>query len=900
MPNRTPLKLFIFISLLIALIDITFVGIAFLQNRAIVIKNFEKEAENQIATFRHDVKTTSESMLQIATFVANDPHVQKSFFEGKTAVENEGGGTGAEQAAKARAELLTLVAPSWDKITQKYFARQLHFHLAPGSLSFLRVHKPKKFGDRMDDVRFTIVDANKMQQETSGFETGRVYSGIRGVQVVFATDPLTQQRVHIGAVEAGTSFHDLVTMLSKTYQNNIAVVLTKEHLKTKVWAEYLNKRLQESPPLTDNLIIEETTSEEIRELFKADNIIKYRTDKIKIIQRGSRFFVMSRHPLRDYRGSINSELADVGEVIFWKDITAFRKEFFENVNLNIIYAITVFIIVEGLLFFGIRRNSYRLNKIIAIKSQQLAEEIKLNQEAKENLQNSEEQKHLILNATGEGIYGVDIQGHLIFINPAACEMLGYEEVELIGEKAHEKIHHSFINGDPYPSKQCPMTQTLTKGIPIQIYDEVLWRKEGDYFYVKYTSSPIYQQETLIGAVISFDDMSEQNEILHDLVEAKEEAETANKAKSEFLSHMSHELRTPLNAILGFAQLLEIDDEPALSEEQQESVGYIMTGGKHLLSLINDVLDLAKIDAGKVELDIKAIDLKSLIEECVALVETLATAREIKIHLKNIPKVSVLADYLRLKQVLLNLASNAIKYNRHGGSLTIDCQSNDNHKLSIAVTDTGTGIPEEKRAAVFQPFDRLGSENSDIEGTGIGLTITKQLIEAMNGCIDFKSTLGTGTTFWIEIPLADTPDSESKGTVVEIEKEVIKLPNPSKPKCKILYVEDTPANVTLMTLILKRYAYIELLNAENAELGIAMAIKEVPDIILMDIQLPTMNGIQALGLLQKNPITAEIPVLAVSAAAMSEDIEKALQAGFVDYITKPFNVNELIHSIEKLL
>ena len=894
---QTPTKLFIIISCILALLDASFVGLAFYQTRNTIRENFEKEAENRYATFKHDLEITEENMLQIATFVANDPRIQTAFLHGKNAVEEEGGGKGAEKAAKARAELFNIVAPSWEKMTQKYIVRQLHFHLGPGSVSFLRVHKPNKFGDRMDDVRFTIVDANKTLHETSGFETGRVYSGIRGVQPVFTIDPNTQKQIHIGAVEAGTSFHDLLEKLSQTYNSNIAILLTLDHLKNKVWAEYLDKRLKKTPPLDENLVIEETTSADIRALLNSKNIvIKYNTDKIKIIKWNKLFFVISKHPLRDYRGTLNPEEKDVGQIVFWKDITALHNKFLADVKLNIVYAITAYIVVELLLFFGIRRTTARLNDIIEQKTEQLANESLLKKQTEENYQHAEEQKDLILKSVGEGIYGVDNQGLINFINPAACKMLGYQEHEVIGQSAHEKLHHSFINGKKYPHEQCPMFTTLTKGIPANIYDEVFWRKDKSYFFVKYTCAPVFQEKTITGAVVLFDDITERKKYRQALIEAKEQAETANQAKSEFLSRMSHELRTPLNAILGFGQLLQEDSESPLTQEQQESLSYIMSGGSHLLSLINEVLDLAKIDAGKVALDIKDIHLHPLIKECIALIETLAAKRNIAIVLKNIPDIKVLADYTRLKQVLLNLTSNAIKYNNEGGLLTIDCKLQSDNRIAILVSDTGMGIPENKRQSVFQPFDRLGSENSNIEGTGIGLTITKRLVEAMNGKIDFESTLGKGSTFWIEIPLVKKQEADLN--TVSVNAEISHQATFINKQIKILYVEDNPANITLMQLILKRYSQVMLFIAHNAEFGLAIAEKEYPDIILMDIHLPGMDGLSALKMLKDNRKICDIPVIAVSASAMPQDIEKALSAGFIAYVTKPFHVKELIQTIEK--
>jgi cell division protein FtsL len=256
LPQST--KLFLLLSLLIAMCDVAFVGIAYRQSQNALVTALEQEAKNQHASFRNSFKETVNNMLQIATFVANDQRIQQAFLKGKVAVESEGGGKGQKQAQIARDDLLTIVAPSWAEMTKQFKARQLHFYLGPGSTSFLRVHKLSKFGDNMDNVRYTIVDANNTLSATSGFETGRIYSGIRGVQPVFALSPDSNKKIHVGAVESGISYHDLLQNLSQTFDVNIAVLLTMEHIKANVWPDFLNKRFKKSPPFGD-LVVEETS-----------------------------------------------------------------------------------------------------------------------------------------------------------------------------------------------------------------------------------------------------------------------------------------------------------------------------------------------------------------------------------------------------------------------------------------------------------------------------------------------------------------------------------------------------------------------------------------------------------------------------------------------------------------
>ena len=322
--SKSSTKLFLVLSVIIALLDITFVGITFYQSRLSLIANFEKEAATQHATFGNSFKETTNNMLQIATFVANDPRVQQTFLKGKLAVEQEGGGSGKQLASHAREELLQIVGSSWAEMTKQFNARQLHFHLGPGSTSFLRVHKTHKFGDNMDNVRYTIVDANKNLQATTGFETGRVYSGIRGVQPVFAIDPKTLAKTHVGAVESGISYHDLLNNLSKTFNIDIVVLLHMEHIQSNVWPSLLAKRLKRNPQF-GNYVIEEATSQDFKQILTQSvnkNAINFDNDKIKCISWDKRFFVTSEIPLRDYRGTIDPTLKDAGKIVFWQDVTA--------------------------------------------------------------------------------------------------------------------------------------------------------------------------------------------------------------------------------------------------------------------------------------------------------------------------------------------------------------------------------------------------------------------------------------------------------------------------------------------------------------------------------------------------------------------------------------------------
>jgi CheY-like chemotaxis protein len=383
----------------------------------------------------------------------------------------------------------------------------------------------------------------------------------------------------------------------------------------------------------------------------------------------------------------------------------------------------------------------------------------------------------------------------------------------------------------------------------------------------------------------------------ELTNAKSAAEKANLAKSDFLSSMSHELRTPLNAILGFAQLME-SDSPLPTPSQKESIAQILQAGWYLMELINEILDLAMIESGRLSWSLEPMALTEVMLECQTMIEPQAQKRGVRITFPMIDSPCFIkGDRTRVKQVLINLLSNAIKYNQTGGSVVVECGACGPQRIRISVRDTGAGLSPEKLAQLFQPFNRLGQEASGEEGTGIGLMVTKRLVELMGGAIGVASTVGEGSVFWIELVVAAAPQLAAG----EVEVVVASQPQIQNAALRtLLYVEDNPANLQLVEQIVARRPDMRLLSARNGTLGIELARASQPDVILMDINLPGMSGIKAMQILRADATTAHIPVVALSANAIPRDIERGLEAGFFRYLTKPIRVNEFMETLDVAL
>jgi PAS domain S-box-containing protein len=496
---------------------------------------------------------------------------------------------------------------------------------------------------------------------------------------------------------------------------------------------------------------------------------------------------------------------------------------------------------------------------------------------------------------------------LITTDPSGIITDGNKQMEaLTGCTRDELIGAPFKNYFTDPERAEAAIKLVLSEKKVTNYELTARARDGKQTVVSYNASTFYDRDrTLQGVFAAARDVTERKSFEQALQEsnvemesAKSAAEKANLAKSDFLSAMSHELRSPLNAILGFAQLME-SASPLPTDSQKESIAQILQAGWHLLKLINEILDLAVIESGKVSLSLEPVSLCEVLSECQAMMDAQAIQHGIQMTFPVMDKPSfVWADQTRLKQIIINLLSNAIKYNKANGTVIVKCEVQESDRIRIIVNDTGAGLVPDKIAQLFQPFNRLGQEASGVAGTGIGLVVTKQLVELMDGVIGVESSVDVGSQFWVELRSTAAPDLR-----VEQSKQSAPYlpPSPDNPiQSSLLYIEDNPANMKLVVQLIELRSDIKLLTAVNGTLGIELARAFQPDMILMDINLPGISGIEALKILREDPCTAHIPVVALSANAMLRDIDLGLEVGFFRYLTKPIRVKEFMETLDVVL
>lgn len=498
----------------------------------------------------------------------------------------------------------------------------------------------------------------------------------------------------------------------------------------------------------------------------------------------------------------------------------------------------------------------------------------------------------IMDTVEQGITVVGPDWRFVYVNPAyermagrpAAELIGRSPVELFGDGNERDLERA--RGDRAEGRSSSYEMTLD-------------RPDGTEVEVLVTGVPRVRDGAFDGTISVVSDVTERNRRLRELRAARDDAEQANEAKSQFLSRMSHELRTPLNAILGYSQLLDLDQ---LTSDQHDSVERIKHAGKHLLALINEVLDLSRIEAGHEDVMLEPVTVASALDTAMRMVKPLASERSIRMS-RTVDRddTAVSADAKRFQQVLLNLLSNAIKYNREGGSITVTSRALDEATLRISVRDSGVGIADEKLHRLFMPFDRLDVNELDaVEGTGIGLALTKRLVEVMGGRIGAESSHGEGSTFWIELPLVTQAegDGERAGDGVTGGEDQVSPAGQSASRALLaVYVEDNLANLELVRKIAARTTHLELQGAMDGSLGLDLIRTQQPDFVLLDLRLPGMSGEEVLDALEADPATRRIPVIVLSADVSKERILALLERpSVVSFLAKPIDVEQLLDTI----
>lgn len=506
-------------------------------------------------------------------------------------------------------------------------------------------------------------------------------------------------------------------------------------------------------------------------------------------------------------------------------------------------------------------------------------------QSRHELESAWQANQLIMDNSQDVICTIDEHGRFVTVNAACQDLWGYSPNELIGRPSIDFVapehRERTLEADGNARRVGKLNDFVNRYI----------RKDGGLVDVLWSAS--WSESNRVYFCVAHD-VTERQRSEDRLRAAKEEADRANKAKSEFLSRMSHELRTPLNAILGFSQLLERQNP---TEAQRNRISYIINAGRHLLELINEVLDISRIEAGRMELSVEPVSIVDAVREAADLVRPLAAERSTELVLSaERSEVYVLADRQRLKQVLLNLFTNAIKYTPKAGRVAVSVAAANTNTFRVIVSDTGPGIAADKLARLFTPFDRLGAEQSDVQGTGLGLAVSQRLVQAMGGAIGVDSDVGRGSTFWVELPQSKSPLEELAKNRPSPTRRI--APAVEQTKLTILYIEDNLSNLRLVEQILEDELDVELITAMQGRIGIDMAKRHTPDLIFLDLHLPDTPGWEVLAQLRADERTRAIPTIIISADATRGQIERLMQAGARQYLTKPLDVNEFLRVLEK--
>lgn len=691
------------------------------------------------------------------------------------------------------------------------------------------------------------------------------------------------------------SLQSLNSKMNEAVQESFAYLVSGDvHEKEEFlkWAEHITQNNEKFFPADEQNIAElgETREEEERVLY--DKIVSEHKVLIKIakimFEEYEKAGTVSSQVFQQYEEKIDSVTSFLNKAIEIEkeEIEYLHQTALSRINRyeNTIYGVALISLILSI-GLGVSLSKSLANEGMKLANKALQSEIAEKEEAKEKLRSERQNLYQMLDSLPIAFHLQAPDYSVPFANKVFRERFGSPQKRYCYDLMHKRSQ---------PCEVCTTFKVFDHGeIETTVWDSVDGRSYITVCtpFTDIDGSPLVMEMAL--------DITEQENAKKEAIMAREEAEKSNRAKSEFLTRMSHEFRTPMNAILGFSQLLNMDQKNPLNSIQQKNVLHIMKAGEHLLELINEILDLSKIESGKISLSIEEVLIAPLISETLELVHPMLEEKKLSVVTpsSDAPALIVRADRVRLKQILLNLMHNAIKYNRYGGSITISHIKPNDLEVQISVQDTGIGIHPKHIENIFKPFQRADSDNSATEGTGIGLTISQKLALLMRGALDVESKEGQGSCFCITLPAGKEFTSSPK-----IEPAVWpELPGHENNgnKFKVLYVEDSPANMELVSAILFRHN-IKLLQAPDASLGIELAKAHSPDLILMDINLPGIDGYEALRILKTDPLTNSIPVIALSADGMESDIKKGLSAGFTEYISKPIQITSFLTTVNKYL
>ena len=731
--NSNPWKNFWVVTAFIVLTDAFFILINYRSAWQTLEQDILSRNRHIRAAFDISLMSTATNMQQIATYIANEAYVPAVFLEGKKAVEEEGGGPGGNKAALVRRKLYEHVRPGWEKMTQDYDVRQLHFHLGPGSLSFLRVHAPHKFGDRMDKVRYTIVDCNAARIPTKGFETGRVYSGIRGVVPVFATDPETGEKVHAGALEAGTSMAILIDSLKPATGHHMAVLLTLEHLKQNVWHEFLQPRLEKN--LIGNSFVLEEGMEADLKLLKSPEVVHSIIKKnLVILDKENPPLAVSSFSFKDYRQSLSPNGKPVGHVVMWQDIASEIQAVKKGLTINILYGLIVFALVECILFFSWKTGIQRLQEVIRVKTRDLEKTNTLLQTEILIRERAEKKYRHIFEDAPVGIVSQTDKTGTLSVNLACAGIHGYDTPE----EFIRALDYNACNLFADPEKYEELRGLLKQDKVVKDFECKTLKRDKSELWVSINSSLREDQ--------AVDGIRWVDSFIIDVSGRKKH----EKLKEEVHHMTRHDLKGPLTGIINLPTLISL--EKNLTPLQEEYLENIRRAGFRMTEMINMSLNLYKMEIGEYLFCPFNLDFEELLKKVVAELEGLCASMKVRICFEALkseghgPDEFVAPGEETLCFTLFqNLLKNAIEASAEGQTVLISLRRTD-QAIQIKIHNQGQ-VPEELIPCFFEKYATAGK----LGGTGLGTYSAKLFTQIHGGEIQVTSDAETGVVLSVCLP-----------------------------------------------------------------------------------------------------------------------------------------------------